>query len=246
MKTDPQPFDVLWTGGWDSTYRILYLTLVKRHIVQPHYILDRDRASARCELGVMEKLRSSANARRGSEAIRAPRIAKLEDIPLAEEAAARADQLSRRHGIGVQYVALSEYARQQGIPTLELGIHVDDKAWAVAKETAPETAHPTDDSYRLFERFTFPLLDTTKLEMRERAKRYGFLDLLEQTWFCHIPTRSGQPCGFCNPCRWTAEEGLAYRLPRSARVRRKLNALIEHLPSYRLRTYSRRALRALG
>ena len=31
---------VLWTGGWDSTFRVLYLVLVEKCQVQTYYIID--------------------------------------------------------------------------------------------------------------------------------------------------------------------------------------------------------------
>ncbi len=42
--------NVLWTGGWDSTFRVLELVIMKKEMVQPHYILDEDRASTQKEL----------------------------------------------------------------------------------------------------------------------------------------------------------------------------------------------------
>ncbi len=34
-----QEFNVLWTGGWDSTFRVLDLVLHQKATVQPHYLL---------------------------------------------------------------------------------------------------------------------------------------------------------------------------------------------------------------
>ena len=42
--------------------------------------------------------------------------------------------------------------------------------------------------------------------MRTQARQAGFDEIMSLTWFCHRP-RHGQPCGTCNPCIYTIEEG---------------------------------------
>jgi hypothetical protein len=32
--------NLLWTGGWDPTYRLLELLLIEDQMVRPHYIVD--------------------------------------------------------------------------------------------------------------------------------------------------------------------------------------------------------------
>jgi hypothetical protein len=49
--------NVLWTGGWDSTFRVLELAITKKEVVQPHYILDNERASTPQELQAMEQIK---------------------------------------------------------------------------------------------------------------------------------------------------------------------------------------------
>ncbi len=48
---------MFWTGGWDSTYRLLYLVLVKKQPVQPYYIIDPDRASFPTEIRAMVRIK---------------------------------------------------------------------------------------------------------------------------------------------------------------------------------------------
>src|SRR5688572_33020809 len=40
-KIEAAPVALLWTGGWDSTFRLLMLLLVERRAVQSYYIVDR-------------------------------------------------------------------------------------------------------------------------------------------------------------------------------------------------------------
>ena len=48
--------NLLWTGGWDSTFRLCQLILVKRKNVQPYYIIDNKRKSLQKELITMDIL----------------------------------------------------------------------------------------------------------------------------------------------------------------------------------------------
>ena len=48
---------LLWTGGWDSTFRLLQLLLQQRVPVVPHYLVDDTRPSAQTELRTMACIR---------------------------------------------------------------------------------------------------------------------------------------------------------------------------------------------
>lgn len=235
--------NVLWTGGWDSTFRVLMLSLAEGQRVAPHYLVDPGRRSTLHEVRAIESIREHANAR-GAD-IDLPNVRPVEAIPISARAETCHQQLVDRFGIGPQYLWLSEYARTKGLDRLELCIHVDDKAYAAIETPADEDVRQAADFvFRLFE---FPLLHVSKREMAEQARASGFYDLMECTWFCHLPTRSGQPCGFCSPCRWTAGEGLSHRLTRIARARGLLEErLVSRLPSHRLRYAIRDTLRSFG
>ena len=48
--------NLLWTGGWDSTFRFLQLILIEKRTVQPIYIMDLDRTSHVQEINVIKKV----------------------------------------------------------------------------------------------------------------------------------------------------------------------------------------------
>ena len=240
---------VLWTGGWDSTFRVLTLALVENRPVQPHYLLDPGRESSDFELAAMEAIRAEAHDR--GARIEAPFVQSVQDVPVSREAAEKQEALAAGYGIGPQYLWLAEYAKQAGVECLELCIHVDDRAYSpmsVWQDLCErEEAEPIDAPESLFRFFSFPLPRTSKLEMLKEARRYGLENLMELTWFCHRPTRSGRPCGFCNPCRWTAEEGLARRLGPGAKLRRNIaTRLVHRLPGFRVRRTAYQLLRWSG
>jgi 7-cyano-7-deazaguanine synthase in queuosine biosynthesis len=196
---------VLWTGGWDSSYRVLDLVLVQHRAVQPHYVLDPGRRSARTEIRTIERIRSAVCARdaEAGRRLRQPSIVKLPDIRSNAAVTAAYQAVRAKNHLGIQYEWLARLAEQEGLANLELGVHKDDRFARLQKQA---------DFTAAFRRFSLPLLNVSKLDMKDAAAREGFLDILELSWFCHLPVR-GQPCGKCIPCRQTIEEGMGYRVP---------------------------------
>ena len=223
---------LLWTAGWDSTFRLLEALLVRRRVVQPYYLIDPERPSTPEELHAMQRVRSAVTARFPGAAgsLRETRIWNGVDIRPDAEITARYLRLKSRSHLGGQYDWLARFADQQGLSDLELAIHRDDRAAAFLEPHVvlcdgggdpyyKLRADPPDADLRLFERFRFPVFDKSKRDMQRIAAAEGFGDVLELTWFCHLPTSQGLPCGTCNPCRYTIEEGLGRRIPFKGRLR---------------------------
>jgi len=230
MATTP----LLWTGGWDSTFRLLTLLLREQREVQPYYILDslHYRPAVPAEREAMRLIRQ-ALLKDWPEA--AVRLADTLECPLA---GIDADTETQRYYercltlgfIGGQYEWLARYCRQHGIEGMELSIHRDDKARELLVELISPNRYQLDPRfagdcrYELFNVFRFPLFDTTKRQMQSEACAGRFEEIMKLTWFCHRPRR-GQPCGTCNPCIYTIEEGLGERVPLSGRLRYHLRVM---------------------
>lgn len=233
---------LLWTAGWDSTFRLLTTLFVRGKPVQPYYLIDPDRKSTPNELGAMETI-ADALARRHPHAagmLGKPIVSSLSDLKPDAEITGRFERLRARSHLGGQYDWLARFAKQQGLTDLELAIHVDDRAAAFLRQyvvldgPAEDRYHrlmddPPDEDLRLFDCFRFPIFDVTKRQMQAAARERGFLDLMELTWFCHLPTPDGKPCGRCNPCRYTIEEGLARRVPLNTRLRQHRKRIVQRI-----------------
>lgn len=236
---------ILWTGGWDSTFRVLSLLATDTTLIQPHYIANPARQSQALEIDAMARIRRRATERWGPRLLE-PRIVPLEEITVSDEAREAYRQLTRHYQIGPQYLWLAAYARSIGA-AMELCIHADDRATGIAaalQQRAAGGEAMMGGAGGLFgEHFTFPLLALSKLRMSAEAERLGFRDLMDLTWFCQIPSSRGVPCGFCNPCRWTIEEGLGRRVPPGRRFRLAIyRHLIRKLPGFRVREALRKRL----
>lgn len=225
--------DLLWTGGWDSTFRLIELARAGK-VIQPYYISNQDRGSLPKELRVMTKLRDEVNERFASGVVKDIEVFNKEDIAIYDDIAHSYRSLLKRGWVGDQYVYIASFARMQKISYLELSIEraalgdrqrtnipcventvVDSLGRRVISEKAPS------DLFGLFGDFSFPVVTLTKDDMRRQAEQWGALDLLNQTWFCHNPFR-GKPCGTCNPCVHTLESGLAYRFSAVSLVRYRI------------------------
>jgi hypothetical protein len=214
---------ILWTGGWDSTFRVLYLVIIKKEFVQPYYIVDPFRWSLLQELQAMSRIRQSLRRK-------FPEICNLllptkmfdktdirEDVNIAKSYA----PLKQR--LGGQYEWLAMWAKQIEINGIELVIEKTDSKLGCLPVVGKylkkeENGLVIDDAYAgspehiLFQYFLFAITDTSKLDMLRLATENGFEDLLGLTWFCHRPKFFSQPCGTCNPCKSTKHKGLGYRL----------------------------------
>ena len=232
MTPQDQAIRLLWTAGWDSTFRLLDALLVRGKAVHPYYLVDPGRPSTPNERRAMERIAAELAAKHPAAAARlaAPVVSNVTDLLPDADVTARFERLRARSHLGGQYDWLARFATQHGLTDLELAIHRDDRAAEflqshVVREDNGGDAYfrlrddPADADLRIFERFRFPVFDKTKGDMQRAARERGFADLMELTWFCHIPTPDGQPCGRCNPCRYTIEEGLARRIPLRTRLR---------------------------
>ena len=232
MSAQDPSIRLLWTAGWDSTFRLLDALLVRGKSVQPYYLVDPGRPSTPHELRAMERIAAEVRARHAELAGRLakPIVSDLQQLLPDAQITARFERLRARSHLGGQYDWLARFATQERLTDLELAIHRDDRAAAflhahvVREEGGGDPYYrlrdgPPDDDLRIFERFRFPVFDQTKRDMERAARERGFADLMELTWFCHIPTPDGRPCGRCNPCRYTIAEGLARRVPLRARLR---------------------------
>jgi len=218
---------VLWTGGWDSTFRILQLSR-RDVIVQPYYLLC-ERNSERFELDAISTITRLIRNRKST-------VCTLEDVitvPVNEseehqDISNSYNSMSRVRKFGIQYDWLARLARE--INGLELAIHQDDKAVIalnafgrvkkiqdeqVGEYFVLDPANSSPEARRVFGNFRFPLLEHTKVTMKEEAEAAGLMDIMNRTWFCYFPV-NGQPCGICNPCIYTIDEGLSYRFDKVA------------------------------
>ena len=221
--------NVLWTSGWDSANRVADLVLNQRRAVQPFYVLDCWRRSTRIELRTQDAIRAALVDMEPSAAdplfAATPRPGCRTSRPTLRSPWP-SGRYSPRSFLGGQYEWLARLAKHHGL-ILALCIHRDDRAHDFIADDVETTKdgscrlvdEPSDPALEVFRHFRFPLFDTSKLEMQRMARCCGFSEIMELTWFCYNPV-GGEPCGYCNPCRYTLAEGLGRRIPPPSLPRR--------------------------
>lgn len=214
---------VLWTGGWDSTFRVLYCLIADKSHVQPYYIVDPFRWSLVQELKAMSRIKELLRIKYPElGALLLPTIL-VEKTDIAVDRQIAASYALLQNKLGGQYEWLAMWAKQAGMKGVELVIEKTDSPVGCLPVvgrflTKAEAGLVVDDAYAgtpehdLFHYFLFAITELSKLDMLRIARENGFEDILELSWFCHRPKFSTLPCGTCNPCKSTKHKGLGYRL----------------------------------
>lgn len=218
--------NLLWTGGWDSTYQLLQLLLENRVMVRPFYLIDADRRSTGIELLTIKniKQRLIKDFPHTEKLILPTEYFSVSDISIDPSIDIAFQSLLNKSFMGDQYEWLARFCKEQSVDNMQLCIHCDDKAYGVVKDFVSNNSDIEkppqlnakfyeSDEYTVFRYFSFPVLNITKLDMLEKTKNCGWEKIMSMTWFCHRPTKGNRPCGICNPCQYTMEEGLGWRIP---------------------------------
>lgn len=235
-----EPVRILWTGGWDSTFRVLWLIRNTDVTLQPYYLALPDRPSRAIEQHVMDKLRAEILTRYpGSDERLLPTIVvQSADVPQDENIRKQWAELLKGGLIGNQYPALAEFAKLYGLSHLELGMIRDEDGYlgkllagaCVCRQDAQKGPyhHLSPDleenaPIRLFAYYDFPIMALSKLDIAAIAKEEGYFDLLCKTWFCYYPI-DGKPCGICGICMSSLELGMDFRFSKKALRRYRVRA----------------------
>lgn len=213
---------VLWTSGWDSTFRVIDL-YKKGATIQPIYVFDDNRFSSEKELETIallkklieKKFKNSGGTLLELQVVQRKEIPKNFIIKFAYKV------LKSKQRIGKQYYWLACLAKKN--KGLELSVNNNDlfnfflinKTITLEDEVLGNNlmVDPKKANFftrQVFGNMLFPLIDLTKVEMKEIAIKEGFIDIMNQTWFCH--NSDSKPCGKCNPCKQHVKDNMAYRL----------------------------------
>jgi len=244
--------NLFWSSGWDSTFRLLELVLMKNQAVQTYYVIDTARRSFPLEIKAMAEIKTAILHRKpeAAQLILPTQFTLLDDVPTNEQITGQYRRLLKIRHLGGQYEWLSRFADWANLDDLELCVRIreDNFVSTFLGQNVTGESNGGFDYYRLkqdvanpdislFKYFRFPIYHVSKLEMQNISKAQGFFDIMMRTWFCHSPLKNGLPCGNCLPCDDAIKDGLANRLPLSSLVRWTL--------LYRPRTKMRRWRRLL-
>lgn len=202
-----EPVNILWTGGWDSTFRMIQLA-VSGNIIQPYYIIDTNRKSSLKEMKQISIIKNLLSNKYKECNIKDVINIELNSIDIDSIFNLAYERLNEDSFIGSQYVWIAALSKK--IKNLELSIHQDDKAEYFVRKLINRNRSKDSDEYILFGDLKFPLLNYTKLSMEDESKITNDTEILYHSWFCFEPLND-TPCGVCNPCVYTIQEGMSKR-----------------------------------
>lgn len=216
----------LWTGGWDSTFRIIQL-YNRDVIIQPIYVVDPGRKSSKKEIETIQLLTEQIKNRfvNSKGEILPVELIQKKNIKnnLFLKLIFKLNRKFYKLRMGKQYYWLACLAKNYN-SKLEQCFHLEsDRDQLIStkdlQEIVDETGgrnwvvNPKKMSFlkrQIFKNVRFPLMYISKLEMKSYAEAHNFIDIMNNTWFCH---RSGdKPCGECAPCKQYVKDGFGYRV----------------------------------
>lgn len=217
---ESETMHLLWTGGWDSTFRLLQLLLMEKRKVQPIYVIDVSNRSPVQELISMNEIRNKLN-RKGvhTDQLKPTIYIDRSAIKIDDKISEAWRIINDRRHIGSQYIWLASLCKQFNLENIELSVQKRASKERSSESLAYnlEESRITPEEIKIFKYFSLPLIDVTKIEMQSVVKRENWSDIMESTWFCHHPVyhpfKKGVPCGVCNPCRTAIEEGFGHKIP---------------------------------
>lgn len=234
-----QIINLLWTGGWDSSFRLLDALLIKKMAVKTYYIIDYSRPSFAHEIKTINVIKEIIKNRYFDvkDNLLPTNFYLISDIQPNDEITQKFNNLKAKDYLGIQYEWLARFAEENNIHDLELSIHGGGNSYKFLEESVELISNNNDSYYRLkseiddnnnlsiFKYYRFPILKLSKLDMKSIAAKNNFDDILNLTWFCHKPYHN-KPCGTCVPCRQTIKHGMGERIPISGKIKYNIYKLL--------------------
>lgn len=259
MKDTPSNEDnvnLLWTGGWDSTFQLLQLLIIQRRPVTPFYLIDADRRSTGLELRTIARIKARLLREYPyvSDLLEPTQYFAMSDVSPNGEITDAHEAIARVAFMPTQYEWLARFCKELGITDMQLCVHserrhhdthfdfggcISECADGVHRvEQGPSTVH----EHRALGCFSFPIITHTKVEMSDIAKEQGLTEIMGMTWFCRSPRKKMTPCGRCGPCIQAIEEGVGWRIP----MRGRAAAVLQRSINLPLRSLAKAITRKLG
>ena len=236
MKNKSNIVNIFWSGGWDSTFRIVELSRMPV-MIQPIYAFGDGRKSEKYERQAMNDILSALRNCNKTVAKFNPMIfININDIPEDSKITEAYNLIHDNTQLGSQHEWLACIAKEYS--GIEIGTEaaelessriltaLNQYGHLIKDEKTNsfylDTENSTREGLLVFGNITFPIIDKTKIEMKNILQDWGdnYINIMMKTWFCHTPI-SNKPCGFCHPCMVAIEGGMTFRV--SSRALKRYN-----------------------
>ena len=214
--------NLLWTSGWDSTFRLLQIILIEKENVQPIYIIDKTRRSLKVELEGIKKIQEKIKELHPEAYERILPVWYVEeDLTLNKEIEESSNYINLFVKLGSQYSWLAQFCHNHNLNNVEIS---NDKNlrndsltnFLMTNYIKADTNTKDQDKYNkvgtIFKYFSFPVSTLSKRDMLVIAKKNKWENIMYLTWFCHKP-RKNKACGKCTPCINVIKKRMGFRIP---------------------------------
>lgn len=249
--------NLLWTGGWDSTFRLCQLSR-QPVVVTPIYIRDPTRLSTNLELAAMKNIRNVLGSKAETVAAILPvKTVKCEELYISAEIKNAFRRVrSLFPNIGGQYEWLAVVAKKY--PGIELGEeHYLNKPGTLYsifyaaggglrfdEDNVGHLSTLDKDVNLLLGNFSYPIASYTERQMLEIVHALHYEDVMQHIWFCQHPV-DGKPCGVCTPCQIKMKAGMDWLLPDKALKRYRILKFLENQDVNKAERFKRFAVNGL-
>jgi len=220
---------ILWTGGYDSTFRVCQALIDEKKIVQPIYISDiidnlpekknERRRSTKYEYDAMNIIRKEISKKYPHLSDNFLPLIDINKITIDNEIQFNMNILKKQKRVRrktCQYGAIAQLSKnmnKKNYPTyLEISVEKEPHGsimyrtihnkvdYINGKYYLKKYLNNYDKSLEIFRYLSFPTLNYNKKDMLNIATKNGYRDILQLTWSCWYPI-NGKPCKKCIMCR---------------------------------------------
>ncbi len=238
---DPKPefhnVNLLWTGGWDSTFQLLQLLIINKQVVTPFYLIHAPRPSLQIEILTMNRIKDHVFKEYPftRELLKPTKYFSDNDIVPDTKITKAYNSIRKTKHLGIQYEWLARFCKEKDMSDMQLSVEAPkeffDSDWIsdfypLLKEKTinfqtiyvVDPIHHKKNYFQLFKYFHFPIVKISKVQMLAITTSQGLENIMGMTWFCQNPTPNKKPCGICKPCLQVIKNGMNWRLPLKSRI----------------------------
>ncbi len=229
--------NLLWTGGWDSTFQLLRLLLIYKCNVMPFYLIHEDRPSTGIEIKAMKDIKNYIIKKypHTKKLFFPTQFYAVSDILPDSEITNAYHSILKESHIGSQYEWLARFCKEKEVKDMHLSVRNPFKSkennlnvifdnMLIKGEVNSQTVYRFDPKNRnsnifmIFKYFVLPIRMFTKVQMNEIVIEKGWKKFMDLTWFCQSPTKNKKPCGICVPCQQKIKSKLGWRISLRRRI----------------------------
>lgn len=205
--------EILWSGGWDSTFMLLKLAR-EYDVIQPYYILF-NRSNQEYEINAIHNVLNKIAGHKEITCHILPVIyVRKEDIvePLWLRLCWEKYK-DKPYSVAPQYLTLAAFAmnhkgiaigqeRYYEIPGHMTRLMYEKGHMLFTKDGVGyfDSRRSNKEVFALFGNAIYPVSLYSELMMKDKVIEWCCQDIMKDAWFCYYPI-NGKPCGLCGPCR---------------------------------------------